>query len=94
MLLILLTSAGRRNQLIECCRDAGRRLRQDVRLMVSVRWSTWLPIYFEPGDSEGCMTFKALAGVATNPRSINSFVSSGTPGSTNESSPKRSASTH
>jgi len=36
----------------------------------------------------------ALAGAATNPRSINSFVSSGTPGSTSGSSPKRLASTH
>jgi hypothetical protein len=62
--------------------------------IVSVRWSTWFPIRCKSGDSEGCMTSKVLAGAATNPRSINSFVSSGTPGSTSGSSPKRLASTH
>ena len=80
-------------------RDQDRTLRAfwkylAIALSVSVRWSTWFPIRCKSGHSERCMTSKALAGAATNPRSINSFVSSGTPGSTSGSSPKRLASTH
>lgn len=47
-----------------------------------MRWRRWFPIRCKPGDSKGCMTSKAFAGVVSNSRSINPFVRSGTPGAT------------